>query len=129
MLPFGLHSAVERAVAGSSGSGIGCPNTGGTGNLVAVKLTAGSPLTGTVAWCATKTGLGSPMVTTTDGTGNAVVWAANNSLWGWDGDSGDLISGGTNTALTSGIEGFNTPISAHGKIVVSTSGALSVLTL
>ncbi len=126
---YTTSSATYVVVRVNGGSGIGCPNTGGTGNLVAVKLTAGSPLTGTVAWCATKTGLGSPMVTTTDGSANAVVWAANNSLWGWDGDSGALISGGTNTALASGIEGFNTPISARGKIVVSTSGALSVLTL
>jgi hypothetical protein len=111
----------------SGASGIGCP-TGQTGNLVAVKITAGSPMTASVAWCATKGDLGSPMVTTTDGSANAVVWAADSNLWGYDGDTGALIAGGTATALPTSVANFNVPISAHGKIIVSGNGTLSVLT-
>ena len=105
-------------------AGLACPNSGGTGNLVVVKIVAGSPMTATVAWCSSKGGLGSPMVTTTDGTANAVVWAANNSLWGFDGDTGAVVAGGTNTAMSTAIQGFNTPIAAHGKIAVGVNGAL-----
>jgi hypothetical protein len=111
----------------TTGTGTTCPN-GGTGNLVVVKVTAGSPPTAAVAWCSSKSGLGSPMVTTTDGTANAVVWDANNTLWGFDGDTGAIVAGGANTALPASLQAFNTPIAAHGKIVVGVDGALAVFT-
>ncbi len=68
------------------------------------------------------------MVTTTDGSANAIVWAADSYLWGYDGDTGAVIAGGTATALPTGIATFNVPIAAHGKIIVSGAGTLSVLT-
>jgi hypothetical protein len=115
----------------TSGGGVGCPN-GGTGNVVVAKVAAGPPVAVTVAWCTTKSGLGSPMVTTTDGSANAVVWAANNALWGFDGDTGALLAGGTtgatNTSMSASIQGFNTTISANGKIVAGVNGALYVFT-
>jgi hypothetical protein len=112
----------------TTGGGVGCPNTGGTGNVVVVKVTAGSPPSAAVAWCAPEGNLGSPMVTTTDGTSNAIVWDASTTLWGFDGDTGAVVAGGTNTALASSMQYFNTPISAHGKIVVGVNGELSVFT-
>ncbi len=112
----------------TSGAGIGCPNTGGTGNVVVAKIVAGSSITASVAWCSSKGSLGSPMVTTTDGTANAVVWAANSSLWGFDGNTGALVAGGTNTGMGTAIESFNTPIAAHGKLAVGVNGALYVFT-
>jgi hypothetical protein len=113
------------------GTGSTCPN-GGTGNIIAVKITAGPPLAASVAWCSTKSGLASPMVTTTDGTSNAVVWAANNALWGFDGDTGALLAGATsgtnNTTIASTIQGWNLPISAHGKMALGNNGELYVFT-
>jgi hypothetical protein len=111
----------------NGGTGSTCPN-GGNGNVIAVKITPGSPMTASVAWCSSKSGLGSPMVTTTDGKSNAVVWAANGSLWGFDGDTGALVAGGTSTAMSTSIQGFNTPIAAHGKLVVGVSGQVYVFT-
>jgi hypothetical protein len=108
----------------TTGGGVSCPNTGGSGNLVVVKVTAGATPTAAVAWCASKANLGSPMVTTTDGTSNAIVWDANTTLWGFDGDTGAVLAGGTNTSLVSGLQSFNSAISAHGKIVVGVNGAL-----
>jgi hypothetical protein len=71
------------------------------------------------------------MVTTTDGTSNAIVWAANNTLYGWDGDTGALVAGSTaangTTLGTMGVQGWNTPITAHGKIAVGDHGALYLL--
>jgi hypothetical protein len=122
------------------GTGVTCPN-GGTGNIIAVKITQGTAVTASVAWCSTKSGLASPMVTTTDGTSNAVVWAASGNtsgaaisgaaLWGFDGDTGALVAGGTtgtnSTAFgTTGLAGWNTPISAHGKIALGVMGAIHV---
>jgi hypothetical protein len=113
------------------GSGSSCPN-GGTGNVVAVKITAGPPISAKVAWCSNKAALASPMVTTTDGTSNAVVWAANNALWGFDGDTGALLAGATsgtdNTSFAGTIQGWNLPIAAHGKMALGYYGELYVFT-
>jgi hypothetical protein len=104
------------------GSGMGCSQGG---NLVAVKITAaGTGFTAKVAWCSVENGLGSPMVTTTDGTSNAIVWAADNHLWGYDGDTGAKILDGTKTAMGSSIQGWNVPIAASGHIAVGVNGAL-----
>jgi hypothetical protein len=110
------------------GSGVGCPAGQGNGNLVAVKITAGaSGFTAKVAWCSTDSGLASPMVTTTDGTSDAIVWDANGSLWGYDGDTGTKLFTGNNTQMGSPIQGWNTPIAiGKGRIVVAVNGAVYV---
>jgi hypothetical protein len=110
----------------SSGSGIGCPS-GQTGNLIAV-LVAPTLANSKVAWCSSQGGLGSPMVTTTDGKSNAIVWAANNALYGFDGDTGAVIAGGANTTMSNAIQSFNTPIAAKGRIVVAVNGEVDVFT-
>ena len=107
-----------------NGTGSNCPN-GNNGNLVVVKITQ-SPVAVTTAWCSSQSGLGSPMVTTTDGKANPIVWNANNALYGWNGDTGAVIVDGTNTKLTSAVNKWNTPIDAKGRIVVGVDGALDV---
>jgi hypothetical protein len=111
------------------GRGVGCPTASETGNLVAVKITAGaSGFTAKVAWCSAETGLASPMVTTTDGTSDAIVWDANSSLWAYDGDTGTkLFAGSSKTQLSTAIQGWNTPIAVgKGRIAVAVNGALNV---
>jgi hypothetical protein len=112
-----------------NGTGVACPNKGGSGNLVAVKVTASaSGFKAAVAWCSTESNLGSPMVTTTDGTSDPIVWAASNELYAYDGDTGARIVDGTKTAMGSGVQGWNTPIAAKGRIAVGVNGALYVFT-
>ena len=109
------------------GSGSGCP-TGQTGNLVVVKITQ-SPMAATTAWCSTQSGLASPMVTTTDGTSNPIVWDASNKLYGWNGDTGAVIVDGTKTGMSTAVQKWNTPIDAKGRMVVGVNGQLYVFTL
>ena len=113
-----------------NGTGKNCPaNTGG--NLVVVKITqSASGVAATTAWCSKSAegNLASPMVTTTDGTSNAIVWNASNALYGWNGDTGAVIVDGTKTAMTTGVTKWNTPINAKGRIVVGVNGALYVFT-
>jgi hypothetical protein len=109
-----------------NGSGKNCPS-GQTGNMVVVKITQ-SPVAATTAWCSTQSGLGSPMVTTTDGTSNPIVWNVSNALYGWNGDTGAVIVNGTNTGMSSGIQGWNTPINAKGRMAVGVNGQLYVFT-
>jgi hypothetical protein len=106
-----------------------CPN-GRKGNLVVMKVTGGTGNpTVSVAWCSVETNLASPMVTTTDGTSNAIVWDADNALVGYDGDTGMEIVTGTNTAMSTAIEAWNTPIAiGKGRISIGVKGQLYVFT-
>jgi hypothetical protein len=113
-------------VFNTTGVGAGCAT--GSGNLVALKIGAASPPTITVAWCASMTGRGSPIVTTTDGTANAVVWAFDSSanrLRGFDGDTGATVFAGGGTGDTAaGAHYFNSPIAAKGRIIVGVNNGL-----
>ncbi len=114
------------------GMGTGCP-TGQSGNLVALKISAASPPAVSVAWCANLQGRGSPIVTTTDGHANAIVWAmgagTSNRLHGFDGDTGAAVftGGGTNDTVT-GFQYFNSPIAVKGRIVVAANASLVAFT-
>ena len=80
-----------------------------------------------VAWCAPDLNLGSPIVTTTDGTSDAIVWDANDSLWGYDGDTGQKLFTGTSTAMSTTMQKWNTPIAiGRGRISIAVNGQLYV---
>jgi hypothetical protein len=112
------------------GSGSNCPgNTGG--NLVVMKITqSATGVAATTAWCSTSAegNLASPMVTTTDGKSNAIVWNASKNLYGWNGDTGAVIVDGTKTQMSTTVTKWNTPIDAKGRIVVGVNGQLYVFT-
>jgi len=112
------------------GTGVGCSDGG---NLVSIKITPGvgtAKPTAAVAWCApgTNTSLGSPIVTTTDGTSDAIVWDADTSLWAFDGDTGASVFGGGNTSMGgTAMQYFNTPIAiGGGRLAVLVNGQLFV---
>jgi hypothetical protein len=112
-------------------SGVGCP--GNPGNIVAVRIGASAPPTLTVAWCATHPGQGSPIVTTTDGSSEALVWTVgaggDNRLRAFDGDTGaEVFSGGGPDEQLSDIRQFQTPIAVGGRIVVACDNELAVFT-
>jgi hypothetical protein len=109
-----------------NGSGSNCP-AGMGGNMVVVKITQ-SPMAAKTVWCSTQGGLGSPMVTTTDGKANPIVWNADNALHGWNGDTGAVIVDGTKTGMTTAVHKWNTPINAKGRMVVGVNGQLYVFT-
>jgi PQQ-like domain len=105
---------------------MGCPS-GMSGDLIALKLVVGAPPTYDVAWCADAPGLGSPMVTTTDGENQPVVWVTtaqgSNTLLGFDGDTGaPLFTGGGVTM--SYILRWTSPIVAKGRFFVGATGQL-----
>jgi len=110
------------------GTGSNCPS-GQSGDLTALKITAGSPPQFTTAWCASQNGLGSPMVTTTDGSDNAIVWGlgaeSSQKLRGFDGDTGAVIFDGGGSADTmKGLRRYDTAIAAKGRIYVAGDNAV-----
>jgi hypothetical protein len=89
--------------------------------LKAYKVTATNPPTIVSAWNVTQNGQGSPWVTTTDGTNNAIVWVVgaqgDGQLHGYDGDTGAVIYPGAD--VMTGTRKWNSGIAARGSIYVA----------
>src|ERR1700674_1576995 len=104
------------------GTGTGCP--GRSGNLVALRIGAATPPTIDVAWCADNGGRGSPIVTTTDGSSEPVVWAvgseSSNRLHAFNGVTGQvLFAGGGQDERMTLVRRFQTPIVVNGRVFVA----------
>jgi hypothetical protein len=111
----------------TKGPGIGC--AGRSGNLVTLRIGASAPPTIDVAWCAENGGRGSPIVTTTDGSSEPVVWAvgseSNNRLHAFNGVTGEvLFAGGGQDERMSLVRRFQTPIVVNGRILVAADDRL-----
>jgi len=89
--------------------------------LKAYKITATTPPTIVSAWSVSQSGQGSPWVTTTDGTNNAIVWTVgaqgDGLLHGYNGDTGAVIYTGTD--VMTGTRKWNSGMVARGSIYVA----------
>jgi hypothetical protein len=93
-----------------------------SGELRSYIINATSPPTIALAWNVNQGGRGSPWVTTTDGTNNAIVWVAGVEdnparVYGYNGDNGATVfaGGGANEIMT-GTRQWNTGMVARGRI-------------
>jgi hypothetical protein len=116
----------------TTGTGLGCPGT--SGNLVALHLGAAAPPTLTVAWCANTRGRGAPIVTTTDGASDPIVWSvgaeSSNRLYAFHGETGAvLFAGGGPAEQMSMVRRFQTPIAVNGRLVVAADQELYAFTM
>lgn len=117
------------------GNGQGCPN-GTSGELVAVKIDPAAASKMSVAWCANAMGSGSPIITTSDGTNDALVWVAGgepgsdpadtNQLHAFDLLTGQVVFAGGAAAdkFTSTVRHFGTVAAVHGRIFALGDGQL-----
>jgi hypothetical protein len=111
-------------VVRSAGAGVGCG--GVSSGLIALKLDPMAANDMAVVWCAAQ-GSGSPIITTSDGTNDAMVWAVDvggsNLLRSWDLLTGaPVFTGGM--APVSGARPYSSPIAANGRLVVAGDGHL-----
>jgi hypothetical protein len=126
------YSTAQGSYVVLKGAGMGCPN--GPGQLTAVKVSAASPPALSVAWCAGGSGTGSPIMTSSGGTADPIVWwvsaEGDNRLYGFDADTGAAVfnGGGANDGLGS-VNRFQTPIVAKGRIFVAASNAVYAFTV
>jgi outer membrane protein assembly factor BamB len=112
---------------GNTGT-LGCPD-GGAGDLAALKLDPTAPQKMSVAWCTSALGSGSPMITTSDGQDDALVWIAGGEaadsedtgqLHAFDLLTGELVMSGGDAGVTlTHMHHFNSPIAVHGRIVTA----------
>ena len=106
---------------------MGCAN--GSGVLGAIKV-SGSPPSMTVTWCAGGNGSSSPMVTSSDGMSESVVWyMAGGKLLGFNGETGAAVytGGGSGDALGT-VNKFQTAIAAKGRIFIAAGTTLHAFT-
>jgi hypothetical protein len=107
---------------------------GNTTQLIAFRINPTSPPTITGVWTNSQNGRGSPFVTSTDGTNNAIVWGigseGNQRLQGFNGDTGAIVyNGGGANELMTGTRRFNTAIAAHGRIYVANDNKVYAFTV
>jgi outer membrane protein assembly factor BamB len=73
-------------------------------------------------WCAPLNGRGAPIVTTTNGSANPIVWVTgaqgDNEIHGFNATTGKVIFSGANTVMQ-GLRHFGTLIAANGRLYVA----------
>ena len=116
------YPAADSARVAFEGQGSACPG-GVSGNLVMLKVTPSAVAT---AWCASFGGSGAPIVTTTDGKTDPIVWVAgaegDGKLYAFRGTDGKLITAAAGGSA--GIEEFATVLWANGRFYVAANGAV-----
>jgi len=106
-----------------------------SGAICAYRITATSPPRIVPAWIVSQNGQGSPWVTTTNGTDNAIVWAANSGngdqrVRGFNGDTGAVVyAGGGPNELMNGTSKWNTGIVARGRVYFAGTNKVYAFTL
>jgi hypothetical protein len=112
----------DGAMVAFEGPGWGCANHI-NGNLVMLKVT---PSAVANVWCEPFRGFGSPIVTTTDGKSNPIVWVAgtqgDGKLYGFRGTDGKLLVSAAGGSAP--IERFQTVLWANGRFYVAANGAI-----
>ncbi len=117
------YPAADGVFVAFAGSGAHCPAPGRADALTVLKIRAGSPPALATAWCGALSGRGSPVVTTTDGHSDPVVWMlgaeGDNRLHGFRGDTGEpVFDGGGRGDRMSGLHHFQDLLPAGGRLYV-----------
>jgi outer membrane protein assembly factor BamB len=103
--------------------GAECPAPRRGNGLTVLAIRAGPSASIATAWCAALDGGGSPMVTTTDGHSQPIVWVlgadGDNRLHGYRGDTGELLF---TSAPLAGLHHFQTLLPAAGRLYVAADG-------
>jgi outer membrane protein assembly factor BamB len=122
--PAVYSSATATLVAFTNYSGVG--QCGGNG-ITMLKVKPGSV---SVAWCAAFSGGGAPIVTTTNGSANPIVWVVgaegDNQLHGFDAWNGETVFGGGPSL--SGLRHLGTILAANGHLYVAADGTVYAFT-
>jgi hypothetical protein len=120
-----LYTTATATYVAICGTGSQC--TAGAGDLATIKVVPGSPPTLAPSWCVSG-GNGSPIVSTSDGHADAIVWQlgalASGMLGAFDGDTGAPLTFPGGTVVIPNLRRWNAPIAAKGKIYVAADQAL-----
>jgi hypothetical protein len=106
-----------------------CPNGSYVSGIGALVVTARPSQRLSSAWCARMDGGGAPIVTSTDGSSDPIVWAVgaegDDRLHGYRGDNGqELYSGGSSGDGMSGLRHLATILVAEGRFYIAGDGRI-----
>jgi hypothetical protein len=94
--------------------------SGNNETMLNVAATGSTPMS--FAWCAALNGAGAPIVTTTDGSSNGIVWVVgaegDNELHGFNALTGAVVFSGTGTSM-SGLHHFQTILATRNRFYVA----------
>lgn len=129
----GIFAAAATYPVGDSvyvafpGTGTTCPKGDGGSGLVVLAVRGGSTSGLSTAWCARVSGLGAPIVTTTDGRSDPIVWTlgaeGDARLHAFKGTTGDSLFSGPDQGLT-GLRHFQTLIATADHLYIGADGTL-----
>ena len=117
------YAAADSVFVAFQGQGARCPTPRRNNELTVLQVRAGSPPSLATAWCGSFKGEGSPIVTTTDGHSNPIVWVlgaeGDDRLHGYRGDTGEPLftGGGPGDAMT-GLRHFQALLAAGDRLYV-----------
>lgn len=121
--PAVYSTATQDMVALTNQDPVGCSTAG----IMMLKLVPSGAAPVSVAWCAAYSGDGSPIITTTDGTSDPIVWVVgaegDNALHGFNALTGATVFSGTGTTM-SGLHHLQTLIAAGGQLYVAADGTV-----
>jgi outer membrane protein assembly factor BamB len=116
-----VYTAGDSAMVAFAGYGSDCPSGTSNSRLIVLKIQAHPAPTISTAWCGAVEGRGSPIVTTTGGGANAIVWMAgaegDNRLHGFRGDTGEPVFAGSDAMA--GLRHFATILAADGRLFIA----------
>jgi len=96
-------------------------------NVTTLKVTGDAQTPITTAWCAPFNGSGAPILTTTNGAANAIVWVpgaeGDNQLHGFNALTGKAVFSGAGTGMT-GLHRFGSLIAANHRLYVAGDNAV-----
>ena len=121
--PAIYNTASDAMVAFRNGSDLQC--SGAALTMLRVSAAATNPIS--EAWCQPLNGAGAPIVTTTDGSSNPIVWIigaeGDNLLHGFNAMNGTVVFAGNGQAMQ-GLKHFETVLAANNHIYVAGNGQL-----
>jgi hypothetical protein len=117
-----VYEAGEDLYVALQAAGAYCPSAASGNGLTVLKIRAGQRPAFETAWCGGLNGAGSPIVTTSDGYADPIVWIVgaegDNRLHGFRGDTGEPILDRPGPAMA-GLHHFQTLIATKDRLYVA----------
>jgi hypothetical protein len=115
------------------GQGAHCPAPSRGNGLTVLQIRSGSPPSVATAWCGALRGEGAPIVTTTDGRSNPIVWIlgaeGDDRLHGYRGDTGEsLFAGGGREDSMTGLRHFQSLLATGDRLYIGADGRFYAFT-
>ncbi len=123
------YPAADGVYVAFQGQGAHCPEPRRDDALTVLQIRAGSPPALVTAWCGALSGEGSPIVTTTDGRSDPIVWIlgaeGDDRLHGYRGDTGEpLYAGGGPADVMPGLRHFQDLLATGDRLYIGADGRL-----